>query len=230
MAKRHVRSPARKPCQEAPIRPLPSRAQAAAIVIRNLIPLAGIVVLGWLAGQFLILSVFSLALSIVGIGTTGVMVSTRKQMPDARLSDQISSGVIAIGLTLFGSVILTALFGWVIAVFAVNIGESLFDGALLGSALLVVISAAPAMVRQYREDLASSLTEEQRKQRDQPTVFGLVLSAGLIFVLSGYAPGFGRFGLVALAFAVTALFIFRDLRPDLVRSLAARGPQVPPGG
>jgi len=229
MVKRHARSPARNPRQEPSLRPILSRAQTAAIVIRNLIPLAGIVVHGWLAGHFLILSMFSLALSIVGIGTIGVMVSARKEMPDTRAADQISSWVIAIGLTLFGSVILTALFGWVIAVFTVNIGESLFDGALLGSAMLVVMSAAPAMVRQYREDLASSLTEEQRKQRDQPTVFGLVLSAGLIFILSGYAPGFGRFGLVALAFAVTALFIFRDLRPDLVRSLAPRGSGSTPG-
>lgn len=195
-------------------------AQTASIVVRHLIPLAGIVLPGSLAGEFLILSVFSIAFSIVGIGTTGVMVSTRKEVPaGAGIADQAVGWILAIVLALVGSVLLTAMFGWVIAVFTVSSGESLFDGALLGSAALIVVAAAPGMVRQYRDDLASSLTEEQRKQRDQPIVLGLVMSAGLIFIMSGYAPDVGRFGLLALAFAVTALFIFRDLRPDLMREL-----------
>ena len=76
-------------------------------------------------------------------------------------------------------------------------------------------------------DLLSPLTAQERKQRDQPNVIVLVLSAGLIFMLSGYIADFGRFGLVTLAIAVNALFVFRDLRPDLMRELT-RPKNMPP--
>ena len=229
MAKKPVRKSANEPYWEPLARQRLSPGQTAAIVVRHLIPLAGIIGLDWLAGQFLILSLFSIAFSVVAIGTIGVMVSTRQEVTvDAGIADKAGSWIFAIVLALVGSVILTAMFGWVIVVFTVISGESLFDGALFASALLIVISAAPGMLRQYRDDLASSLTEEQRKQRDQPKALGLVMSAGLIFIMSGYAPEFGRVGLVVLAFAVTALFIFRDLRPDLMRELTRPSNRPPP--
>jgi len=66
------------------------------------------------------------------------------------------------------------MFGWVIGLF-VDWNMSLVWGA---SATIVFI--APAVAQQYWMDLRSALTEEERKQRDQPSVIGLVLCAGVL--------------------------------------------------
>jgi hypothetical protein len=42
-------------------------------------------------------------------------------------------------------------------------------------------------------------------------------------MLSAYTLRWGRFGAVFMALALTALFIFRDLRPDLARALTRPG-------
>jgi cobalamin synthase len=124
------------------------------------------------------------------------------------------------------------MFGWVIVVVASSGSESLFEWALAGSAALMVVTAAPALYRQYRDDLEAGLGELQRKRRDQPKVLVLVLTAGLIFVLSGYADDFGRSGMLIVAVVVSALFVFSDLRPDLMRELArpAARPTKGPSG
>ena len=113
------------------------------------------------------------------------------------------------------------MFGWVIGLF-VDWKMSLVWGA---SATIVFI--APAVAQQYWMDLRSALTDEERKQRDQPNVIGLVLCAGVLFMLSGYIGELGRFGLAIVVFAATGLFIFRDLRPDLMRELT-RPKTMPP--
>jgi hypothetical protein len=194
--------------------------QTIAIVVRQLIPVIGVFVLGWSAGQFVLLSVFNICFSIVCIGVVGVLVSSRQEVgPSPNRADAISSLLTAIGLAIVGSVLLTAMFGWVVALFMVSAGDGLFETSLWMSALAMVISATPALVRQYQSDLSAGLDEATRKRRDQPNVLSLVLSAGLIFIASGYAGDFGRSGLSILAVLVTALFLFRDLRPDLMREL-----------
>ena len=67
--------------------------------------------------------------------------------------------------------------------------------------------------------MRSGLKDTLRKQRDQPVVLGHVFSAGLIFIMSGWLLNMGAFGVAVMTIAVTALFIFRDLRPDLMREL-----------
>ena len=47
----------------------------------------------------------------------------------------------------------------------------------------------------------------------------MVFCAGLIFMMSGYIMDLGRYGLMVMVVAVTGLFVFRDLRPDLMREL-----------
>jgi hypothetical protein len=84
----------------------------------------------------------------------------------------------------------------------------------------IVAGAVPGMVMQYHEDLRAGLSEDARKRRDQPVVGVHLFSAVFILVLAGWTLDWGRFGAVALAVLVTALFIFRDLRPDLARALA----------
>ena len=83
-----------------------------------------------------------------------------------------------------------------------------------------VAAALPGMVLQYQQDLREQLPEDARKRRDQPVVGVHLFSAGFIFLLSGFALHWGRVGAVLLALLVTALFIFRDLRPDLARAIA----------
>jgi hypothetical protein len=64
------------------------------------------------------------------------------------------------------------------------------------------------------------MPEEARKRRDQPVVGVHLFSAGFIFLLSIWTLDWGRSGAVLMALCVTALFVFRDLRPDLARALA----------
>ena len=72
---------------------------------------------------------------------------------------------------------------------------------------------------------------EERKKRDQPVVGGLLMCAVLILMLSAYAAEWGHVGVILMALLSTALFIFRDLRPDLMRELTRpsnRPPGMPP--
>ena len=85
---------------------------------------------------------------------------------------------------------------------------------------MLTLAALPGMVLQYRDDLRANLSEDARKRRDQPVVGVHLFSAGFIFLLSGFTLGWEGVGATLLALMVTALFIFRDLRPDLARALA----------
>jgi hypothetical protein len=205
--------------------PLPRQsftpAQTAGIVVRHLIPMVGVFAFGWSAGQFLLLSLFDICFNIVCTGVLGALVSTRQEVGlGPNPADVIGGWLTALGLALVGSVLLTALFGWVIALFMVSAGDGLLEKSLWISALTMVLTSAPALLRRYQSDLTAGMSEAQRKRRDQPNVLVLVLNAGLIFVMCGFAGDLGRFGLFALVIAVTALSLLRDLRPDLMRELA----------
>lgn len=223
------RTSAKEPYWEPLPRQALKPAQKAEIVVRHLIPVAGVFAFGWSAGQFLLLSLFNICFSIVCTGMLGTLVSTRQEVgPSPNRADAIGSWLTALVLSLIGSVLLTALFGWVIALYMVAAGDQLVDTSLAVSALMMVASGVPALYRQYRADLAAGLNEDQRKRRDQPNVLVLVLNAGLIFVMCGFARELGRFGLFTLVVAVTALALLRDLRPDLMRELARPSGMPPP--
>jgi len=55
--------------------------------------------------------------------------------------------------------------------------------------------------------------------RDEPRIQVLMASMAMILFASFWAAQGGRIGLHALAVAVTALSLLRDLRPDLLRKL-----------
>jgi hypothetical protein len=201
--------------------PLPrqhfSAAQNASIVARHLVPLA---LLWWYhssIGQFLLLNVFNIALTIAGIGTVGVGVSMQGKF--ISVADEIAGWATLAAISLAISLGLTLLFGWVIALMASTEPGGFLNASLGWSLLLVIACALPGMYLQYRDDVRGGLDEETRKRRDQPQVLVHVLCAGLIFILSGHAAQWGRAGAIALALAMTALFILRDLRPDLARQL-----------
>ena len=190
------------------------------IVFRHLVPLLAVLFFGGSAGQFMVLSVFNIAFTIAGIGMVGVGVSTRKELgPSPNRADAIGAWILLCLICGVVSLVLTALFGWVVVLIASDSPEGLFNRSLVWALLAVLSCAAPGLFQQYQADMRSTLTEVQRKQRDQPVVKVHVLCAGLIFMLSGYIPDFGRFGLTVAAIIVTALFMFRDLRPDLIRAL-----------
>jgi hypothetical protein len=204
-------------------RPDFSRGQQASILARNLVPLASLLFFGGSVLQFLLLSVFNLAFTVAGIGTVGVAVSTRQEVKSTGYADQLGAlltlAVVCAGISL----LLSFLFGWVIAVFAADEAQGLWNRTLWWSVLGIVLGACPGMVAQYRQDLDANLPEDARKRRDQPVVGVHLFSAGFIFLLSAFTLDWGRVGAVAMALLVTALFLFRDLRPDLARALARPG-------
>jgi hypothetical protein len=197
--------------------------QTLSIVARHVVPLA---CLSWFGGsvlQFLLLCVFNLAFSIAGIGTVGVAVSTRQEVVSTGWADRIGAWITLAGVCVAASLLLSFLFGWVIAVFAAHEAQGLWNRSLWWSVLAIVASALPGLFWQFNDDLRAGLPEEARKQRDQPIVGVHLFSAGFIFLLAAWTLNWGRFGAGLMAVLVTTLFIFRDLRPDLARALTRPG-------
>ena len=201
-------------------RPSFTRMQKALIVTRHLVPLACLALFGGSILQFLLLCVFNLAFTIAGIGTVGVAVSTRQEVKSTGWTDQLAALLTLAGICSVAALVLSALFGWIIAVVASYETEGLWNATLWWGLLGTVLAALPGMVLQYRDDLRANLSEDARKRRDQPVVGVHLFSAGFIFLLSGFTLGWEGVGATLLALMVTALFIFRDLRPDLARALA----------
>jgi multisubunit Na+/H+ antiporter MnhC subunit len=201
-------------------RPKFTRWQQACIYMRHLVPLACLAIFGGSIAQFLLLCVFNLAFTIASIGTVGVAVSTRQEVKSTGAADQVGALLMLAAICIGASLLLTFLFGWMFAVWAAQESEGLWNSTLWLGVLGIVAGAVPGMVMQYHEDLRAGLSEDARKRRDQPVVGVHLFSAVFILVLAGWTLDWGRFGAVALAVLVTALFIFRDLRPDLARALA----------
>ena len=200
----------------------PGLVQVASVVARHLVPLLGLWRSGGSVENFLLLGVFNIAFAIAGIAVVGVAVSTRDSNLGNGLANRIAAWLALAAVGAFVTLLLGALFGWVIALIASHSPLGFWNRELGWLLLATIASALPGMARQYQADVASKLPEAARKQRDQPLILGLVFCAGLIFILSGYAAGGGRFGVNAMALAITALSIFRDLRPDLLRKLVPR--------
>ena len=162
MSKAKVNEPHWEPLPRQSFTP----AQTAGIVVRHLVPVAGVFVLDWSAGEFVLLSVFNICFSIVCIGVIGVVVSTRQEIgPSPNAADAIGTWLFAMLLALVGSVLLTAMFGWVVALLMVSDGGNLFEFSLLVPALIMVVSAAPALYRQYTTDLVGGMCEGRASSR-----------------------------------------------------------------
>jgi 4-hydroxybenzoate polyprenyltransferase len=89
-----------------------------------------------------------------------------------------------------------------------------FNAMLAWSLLGIVLGTIPALLKRYRDDRRAGLSETQRQQRDRPQVLVHVFCAGVLFFMWGLFGQFGYGGLVVLALLVTAVFIYRDLRPE----------------
>jgi MFS family permease len=226
MARKRAAPP--EPHWEPVGRPTFDRKQVVLIVAQHLVPLFGLWLYGGSVETFLLLSVFNIALAIAGLAVVGLAVSARQEVGDRGAADSLAALALLIAIGAVVALVLTGMFGWVIALIASESPLGLWNAQLGWSALAIVLAAVPATVRQYRADLAAKLPEQTRKRRDQPVVGGQLMCAGLIFVLSGYAASWGRFGVVFMAIAITALLVFRDLRPDLMRQLT-RPAARPPG-
>ncbi|MBX3693448.1 hypothetical protein [Dokdonella sp.] len=189
------------------------------VVARHLVPLLSVLVLGGSITQFLLLTLFNITFSLACIGMVGVAVSMVGAREDDSLAESIDTWATLIGVAAFISLLLTGLFGWVIVLMAGDEAGALWDRTLVIALAVIVLGAIPGVARQYRADLASGLSEAERMRRDQPEVFVHIVSATLILILSMHAVQFGRAGALAMAIAITAAFIARDLRPDLLRLL-----------
>ena len=196
-----------------------SATETISIIARHVVPLAGLWLFGGSVENFLLLSVFNIAFAVACIAMVGLAVSTRQVNGVVSVTDSVGALVTLVVVGTCATLLLTVMFGWVIALIASRSPLGLLNASLGWSVLAIVVAALPALARQYREDLAANLSEEARKKRDQPVVGGLLMCAGLMFVLSGYAANWGHVGVILMALAITGLFIFRDLRPDLMREL-----------
>jgi len=199
-----------------------------AIIARHLVPLCGVLFFGASAENFLLLSIFGIAFTIACIGTMGLVMSVQDTINSKGLANKIATWIFLIAINLFVSLFLTAMFGWVLALFASESAMGLWNAPLGWSVLAIIVCALPGLYRQYSDDMNSKMSETDIKKRDQPQVLVHVLCAGMLFMMSGYVGDWGYYGLIAMAILVTALFIFRDLRPDLMRELT-RPSNRPPG-
>lgn len=215
-ARQFVPSPV--PAAAARIEPLP----AALIVARHAVPLVGLLAFGASVEYFLLLSVFDIAVSVACIAVVALAVSTRREVGDRGAVDALAALLFLFALGIAAALAFTAMFGWVSVLLASWTPGGLTSPQLWGSALAMVAFAVPGVVRQYRADMAARLDDDARRRRDDPLVGAHLLCAGFVFLLSGYAGDFDLAGRVVVAFLVTALFVFRDLRPDLVQALAPR--------
>ncbi len=195
-------------------RPPLSALQVAGIVVRHLVPVVQVVFFGGSAGQFLLLSVFNISFSLAAIGTIGVAVSDR-QRARRRAVDGRESWPRLLGAALLVTVLFTTLLGWWIVAAAADEGEPIWGLSLLASASVMLAATVPGFVRQYRADLASTLTEKERQARDRLDGGVLFLSGGLVYLMAGH-------NLTLTMIGATAVFIARDLRPDLF-ARAVRG-------
>jgi hypothetical protein len=217
--KRRVDPPEPEPRPAPFVHRRPDSTQSVSIVVRPLVPLVARWVFRGSVENFLLLSVFDIALGIACLAVVGVAVSTRQELGDRGAADSIGALVALVAVGAAVTLVLTALFGWVIALIASESALGLWNAPLGWAALAIVLTAIPGVTGQYRADLAAKLPEAVRKRRDQPMVGGQLLGAGLVFLVSGYAAQGGQVGITLLAIAITGLFIFRDLRPDVVARL-----------
>ncbi len=210
---------------KANARPLPGGAVArpthaldiAAIVVRNAIPIIGIVAFGWSAVQFLVLSVFNLAMSIVNIGLAGAIASTMRG-DGAMAARKVRFGELMkfLGAGVFLAVLLTTMGAWPIFVIAEKDAGVLLRPGFWGAVLAIVIVSVPSVRAEIHAKLMSPLTLEQSKARDQPRVGIAFFGIGVSLVMSGWAAQFGSFGLVLLVIGFTAFALVRELRPDWI--------------
>jgi hypothetical protein len=203
--------------------PLPRQelgpARTLAIVAQHLVPLVGLWWLGGSVENFLLLCVFNIAFSIACLVAVGLSVSTRQTVGDQGVADALGALITLMVIAAVITVVLTALFGWVVVLIASESALGVWNAPLGWSVLAIMMAALPGMSRQYRADLAATLPEKTRQQRDQPIIGVQLMCAGLMIILSGQVAQWGHTGTILMAIAVTALFIFRDLRPDLMRQL-----------
>jgi len=187
--------------------------QTAGVVIRHLVPVVRVLFFGQSAGQFLLLSVFNIAFSLACIGTIGVAVSEQKRSGARRSSTvALRTWLGLLGGAVLVTLILTTALGWWIVAVAADGRRSLLDISLAWSALTMVIAAVPGLLHQYRADLGSMLSAKELRERDRLNGMVLFVCGILIYML-------GSLNLTLTMIGATAVFIVRDLRPDLIRGL-----------
>jgi len=200
----------------APRPPMPPL-RIAAIVFNHLVPLIGTLWLNWPVGQFVLLSLINVVFGIMGPVTANLVVDRLQQAPQAGVTGWLSvePWVSLCLVVVFFSGVLAVLFGWI--ALALMPHGALAERHLWISAGLMVAAALPGLVAGAHADLRSGAGEGARMARDQPAILLQVASGIALLVLSGYAADwFGAAGLYPLLFALTAFFIFRDLRPEAI--------------
>jgi hypothetical protein len=227
MGRRRRTRPAIDPLPAAPERRPGDPLAIALVVARHAIPLLGLVAFGASVENFLLLSVFDVAVAVACIAVVALAVSTRQEVGDRGATDAIAALVFLLFIGIAAAFALTGLFGWVCVLLVAWTPEGLWNAALWWSAFAIVAFSVPGVVQRYREDMAAKIGDDARRRRDEPAVGVLLLSAGLVFVLSGYAGDFGHAGRIVVALVVTALFVVRDLKPDALRRLMGTLPAPP---
>ena len=189
----------------------------AAVVTRNAIPIVGMIWFDWPPLQFLVLTVFNLALSIVNIGMAGVTVATlrgdgRNGLPRMNSSQWIKLAMAGLFLTL----LLTAICAWPLFLISNQDIGILRRGEFWFSALAMIAASVPSIRAEVETNLRSSLSTEELKRRDQPRVGLAFFGIGLGWILSSWSVRFGSLGVVILVAGFTVYSLVRELRPNWI--------------
>jgi len=201
----------------APRRPTPLR--IVGVVANHAVPLIGAFWPGGSPIRFSVLTVFNVVFGIVGVIGANLVV-TLLQAPSRanatgwfRIEPWVSLClVLGFFAAFFFGVFGAVTFGVIPGGFHVFADRGVWIGA--GA---MVIAVLPRLVATAFADRRAGLSEAARMARDRPTVLLQVASGFALAILSIYAfEWFGTYGLYPLMFAMTAFFIFRDLRPDVI--------------
>jgi len=193
------------------------------LVLRNAVPLVGIVFFGWSA-QNLLLLYFVDTLLAIGVIVAGLLYSQfpAEEIPDfsSRLSTIVGYAAVAAVIVAFMAVPL----GMPIFILVFGVGDVSFTGLMHDPGFRVGLGLqAVASLVSFR-DLVVALRRYTPAQLALKRRFGLVFLRWVGLLMAAYLPitwALGRFGALLLVAVYVAITIYAEVRPD--QFLAAFG-------
>ena len=193
----------------------PTPLDIAHTVARNLVPLGGILFLGWSAPNVLLLYFVDtmLAMAVMFAGLMRYFTPpTNQPGVAARVNAEVGYVAVALFLTAFISIPLGMPIYVILAASDVSLKELFADETFRGGLVLQAIAAFWSGWGLYRA-LATQTPEQLRLKRRFALVF-LRWMAVLMVAFSGFVLVLGKFAAFVLVVAYAATSIFIDVAPD----------------
>jgi len=191
----------------------------AGIVFNHLVPVVSTIGFGGSVARFAVLTVFNVVFGIISVIGVNLVVSLLQKPlnPGATGWFRIEPWVSLCLVLGFFAAFFFGVFGFVTFAMIPGGTKILGDSGVWIGAGMMVLAVLPGMIATAVADRRAGLDENARLARDQPSVLLQVASGFALAILSIYAfDWFGAYALYALMIAITAFFIFRDLRPDVI--------------